>query len=111
MKVEEETGMSIRRGDIVTFSYESYSRRALPTEARILRVREDTTWEKIVFDYSQQIPKSQVLSGITKRNLERKRGDLVTFRTRVICDGPCPPRRALYEFESAGRHDVGKNSF
>ena len=75
MKVEEEKEIEMKRGDVVTFSFESYSRRALPTEARIVRVRRDVTWQKVIEDYSLQIPQAQILSGMQlKGGVERRGG-------------------------------------
>jgi len=40
--------LSLKKGDVVTFSYENSSRREIPLGPRIVRVRGDLTWEDVV---------------------------------------------------------------
>ena len=40
--------LSLKKGDVVTYSYESSARREIPLGPRIVRVRGDLTWEDVV---------------------------------------------------------------
>jgi signal peptidase I len=53
-----------KRGDIVTFTYETYSRRDVPVNPKLLRVRKDVSWESIVVDHIRSTPQPQPLSGM-----------------------------------------------
>jgi len=41
-------------GDVVTFSYESYSRREVPLNPKIQRVRTDLSWEEVLQNEAQE---------------------------------------------------------
>jgi hypothetical protein len=41
-------------GDIVTFSFESGSRRLLPLNPRICKIRTDVSWEDVVNNYAEE---------------------------------------------------------
>lgn len=43
--------MKFQTGEIVTFSYESYSSRALPVNPQITRIRLDKNWKDLVNEY------------------------------------------------------------
>ena len=59
----EQTGTEpIKKGDIVTFIYESYSRNSVPLKPEICRVRRDKTWTHVVRDFSASVPKKTVLN-------------------------------------------------
>jgi hypothetical protein len=49
-------------GDIVTFSYESQSRREVPINATIYRVRRDIAWLDVVNQYRRDEPHSGSMS-------------------------------------------------
>lgn len=40
----------LRRGMIVTFSFEAHSRRELPVNPKIMRIRQDLSWDDIMKD-------------------------------------------------------------
>ena len=60
----EFSGGKIRRGDVVTLAYDSYSARGVPKNPKIHRIRSDVTWEQVVVDYSMKTPQSQSISGM-----------------------------------------------
>ena len=52
----------LKRGDIVTFSYDNVSSSAKPVKPRIFRIRTDISWEEIVASHARE--KSRGLNGI-----------------------------------------------
>lgn len=44
----------VKIGDIVTFSYEVHSRRMLPVNMQIYRVRKDINWEEVVRNFVRE---------------------------------------------------------
>jgi hypothetical protein len=54
------------RGDIVTFTYDSFSRRALPINPKIFRKRSDVTWEEVLRNHE----KDAQVDGMKKRIVE-----------------------------------------
>lgn len=50
-------------GDIVTFAYENYTRKAVPVEPKVYQIRRDLSWKDVIFSYKQQLHKSQHLNG------------------------------------------------
>eukprot|EP00026_Physarum_polycephalum_P001173 Phypoly_transcript_01174.p1 GENE.Phypoly_transcript_01174~~Phypoly_transcript_01174.p1 ORF type:complete len:997 (+),score=112.19 Phypoly_transcript_01174:34-3024(+) len=52
----------LKRGDIVTFTYENYSRFAIPIKPKVTRVRKDLAWEEVVAAHEQQLAQHQELS-------------------------------------------------
>lgn len=42
------------KGEIVTFSYESYARRDLPVNPRIFRIRTDVSWDDVIRNLSNE---------------------------------------------------------
>lgn len=52
-----------KRGDVVSFSYMSYSSRALPVAPNIFRVRADTTWERVLAEYEEEENPATELNG------------------------------------------------
>lgn len=40
-----------KAGDIVTFSYENYTRRAVPVNPKLVRTRFDLSWKQVVAEY------------------------------------------------------------
>eukprot|EP00026_Physarum_polycephalum_P001003 Phypoly_transcript_01004.p1 GENE.Phypoly_transcript_01004~~Phypoly_transcript_01004.p1 ORF type:complete len:1224 (-),score=188.92 Phypoly_transcript_01004:75-3746(-) len=58
------------RGDIVTFTYDSFSRRALPINPKIFRKRSDVTWEEVVMNHEKDAKSNgsqQVVMGYTHK--------------------------------------------
>ena len=49
----QSQGLPLRAGDIVTFSYESYSPRSLPVNPLVTRVRLDKFWREIVREFRE----------------------------------------------------------
>jgi hypothetical protein len=52
----------IKKGDIVTFMYASYSRNSIPLKPVVCRVRRDKTWTHVVHDFRASIPKKSFLN-------------------------------------------------
>ena len=48
-----------KRGDVVTFSYKAFSRRATPVDPKVLRVRLDLNWEDVLREHVRE----QALNG------------------------------------------------
>eukprot|EP00026_Physarum_polycephalum_P001164 Phypoly_transcript_01165.p1 GENE.Phypoly_transcript_01165~~Phypoly_transcript_01165.p1 ORF type:complete len:960 (+),score=125.04 Phypoly_transcript_01165:678-3557(+) len=44
-----------KKGDIVTFSYDSYTNRNVPSNPTVYRIRTDVLWEDVVFNFEQNI--------------------------------------------------------
>ena len=42
---------NIAIGDIVSFSFETYSRRDTPVHPKILRIRQDITWQNVIHNF------------------------------------------------------------
>lgn len=51
---ERKDSISLKKGDIVTFGYTKQSQQSVPSDPFILRVRKDTTWEDILFQYYKE---------------------------------------------------------
>ena len=71
-----------KKGEVVTFSYENYSRRELPVNPKLLRVRKDVSWEEILADHTLSTPHSQSLSGM-KRVRSLSISPLLNFVTEM----------------------------
>ena len=56
-----KTNVKLKKGDVVTFTYDDYSRRDTPFNARIYRVRDDLSWEEVVQRYLRDTPHAQAL--------------------------------------------------
>eukprot|EP00026_Physarum_polycephalum_P001342 Phypoly_transcript_01343.p1 GENE.Phypoly_transcript_01343~~Phypoly_transcript_01343.p1 ORF type:complete len:974 (+),score=101.70 Phypoly_transcript_01343:154-3075(+) len=55
-RVEEfEEGLVLAKGDIATFTYENYSRYAIPINPKIYRIRDDVTWEEVVYNFHKDM--------------------------------------------------------
>lgn len=52
-----------KRGDVVTFSYSGFSRSSIPIQPKIFRIREDITWEDVLFNYANDVAQAQYLNG------------------------------------------------
>eukprot|EP00026_Physarum_polycephalum_P003064 Phypoly_transcript_03073.p1 GENE.Phypoly_transcript_03073~~Phypoly_transcript_03073.p1 ORF type:complete len:492 (+),score=39.24 Phypoly_transcript_03073:901-2376(+) len=69
--VEKSDQLTIlpKRGDVVSFSYDSYSRRALPVNPKILCVRLDINWDQVIdlqFPSTTNQPSQQDSNFVTK---------------------------------------------
>ena len=53
-----------KKGDVVTFSYDSYTVRSVPLNPRIYRIRGDMTWEEAIYNFEQQISDATVTNGM-----------------------------------------------
>lgn len=53
----------LKPGDIVTFTFDSYSRRAAPVDPKITHKREDISWEDILDDYTNEVSQANQLTG------------------------------------------------
>eukprot|EP00026_Physarum_polycephalum_P002670 Phypoly_transcript_02678.p1 GENE.Phypoly_transcript_02678~~Phypoly_transcript_02678.p1 ORF type:complete len:822 (+),score=110.18 Phypoly_transcript_02678:190-2655(+) len=66
-QIEVELGdmanlQGLKIGDVVTFGFDSYSRRDVPSNPTLLRIRTDLTWEQALLDYSLN-PQPSILNG------------------------------------------------
>jgi hypothetical protein len=50
---QQNLQIAVKKGDVVTFSYDNYSRHAVPVNAKINRIRCDVSWEEIVENYER----------------------------------------------------------
>lgn len=57
------THTKCKKGDIVTFSYDSYAQNSAPVNARVHRIREDITWQFILHEHFKNIAKPQEFNG------------------------------------------------
>lgn len=48
-----------KKGDIVSISFDSFSRRALPTNPKIYRIRTDVSWQHVVWNFHQETKASK----------------------------------------------------
>lgn len=48
LQIREE---KVQVGDIVSFSYDSFSRRSIPINVKIFRIRKDLEWEQVIESY------------------------------------------------------------
>jgi hypothetical protein len=46
--------VAVQIGDVVTFSYESNSRRDAPVNAVVYKIRTDLDWEDVVLNYAKE---------------------------------------------------------
>ncbi len=53
------------KGDIVSFSYDNYSRRSLPINPKVYRLRHDMTWDYLVKSHLDSIAEPQKLNCMT----------------------------------------------
>lgn len=52
----------LQKGDIVTFAYESWTRKTLPTNPKIFRIRKDVLWDHILNQFEKKSEKEQFLN-------------------------------------------------
>ena len=61
-----------KKGDVVTFSFETYSRSTVPVRPKIFRIRTDVNWEDVVRSYIKDSPKEE-RAGIQKKKRRKKK--------------------------------------
>lgn len=61
-EAEASSDLDIAEGDVVTFESDTYSRRELPADPVITRIRRDISWENVIADYLADIPQQNVLN-------------------------------------------------
>ena len=54
----------MKRGDVVTFSYTTYTAKSTPTQPRILHTRRDVSWDDVLRDHATQNTQKLILNGI-----------------------------------------------
>jgi hypothetical protein len=67
----------IKEGDVVTFTFDNYSRGVIPVNPSVTRVRTDISWEQVLNDYANDFSKLSTTSGI--HNLAISLIDCVSF--------------------------------
>jgi len=60
-------GTEPKVGNVVTFTYENFSRRALPVNPQILRIREDVSWEEVLFNHVHDVPQTPLMAEEVRR--------------------------------------------
>ena len=60
-----------KKGDIVTFSYDDFSRKALPVNPTIFQIRQDLAWDDVVANYLRD-PQSQFLNRMKRGEKQGK---------------------------------------
>ena len=63
-------------GEVVTVEFESLSRREVPEEARVSRIRKDLTWGTVMQDHYKN-PQKNVLNGMTTKTRKQKTKKIV----------------------------------
>lgn len=58
VEAKEYEDMHLKRGDIVTFAYENYSRHSIPVRPKIMRKRTDLSWEEVVKSSAHTLPQN-----------------------------------------------------
>ena len=67
-------GLQPKIGDIVTFSYEDFSRKAAPVSPNIYRIRTDVSWRDVVRNSEEEVAFSkQMEGGITSQKKKKKK--------------------------------------
>lgn len=67
-----------KSGDIVSFSFQSYSPRAIPVRPEIFRIRGELTWESVVKEYEKEMQEQEEtekefsLNGMQKKKKTNK---------------------------------------
>lgn len=61
MNVSEE--LEVDEGDIVSFSFETFSRNSTPVKPFIFRVRIDLSWEDVIKSFADEAAHQQFLNG------------------------------------------------
>jgi hypothetical protein len=44
----------VKKGDVVTVAFENYSRKSIPVNPKITRIRKDMTWENVLHEFVKQ---------------------------------------------------------
>ena len=56
--------VSPRKGDIVSFSYQNFSKNELPADPHVYRIREDLNWKDVVQNYLEQASQPNFVNGM-----------------------------------------------
>lgn len=46
----------LKKGDIVTFSYDHFSSKGIPVKPKLVKIRNDITWKELVANINQPPP-------------------------------------------------------
>lgn len=60
----EKATVTVKPGDIVSFSYDQYSRRSEPVNPVVFRIRSDMDWNQVLHSHVYDLPLVQTLNGI-----------------------------------------------
>lgn len=52
-----------KRGEVVTFTYDSYSPNEIPVNPKLYRTRTDVSWEDVVMEHTRNEPQAQNFNG------------------------------------------------
>lgn len=78
-KEDVKFGLLPKKGDVVTYEYERFSRREVPVNVKIDRIRHDTSWEALLHDY--QIEEERKV----EQNKNQPAGILFNFFSFALC--------------------------
>lgn len=53
-----------KKGAIVTFAYDNYTQGCAPVNPKLVRLREDVSWDDVINDHLSQSPRPLILNGI-----------------------------------------------
>lgn len=56
---------ALRKGNVVSFSFENYTRNSAPVNPKVYRIREDISWEEVISNHLREIQNTDALSGIS----------------------------------------------
>eukprot|EP00026_Physarum_polycephalum_P001339 Phypoly_transcript_01340.p1 GENE.Phypoly_transcript_01340~~Phypoly_transcript_01340.p1 ORF type:complete len:1070 (+),score=142.73 Phypoly_transcript_01340:227-3436(+) len=73
--LKSHSAIKLKRGDVVTFVYTTFSRNSLPTHSRILRIRSDISWEDVLRDYEEQTAQELSLNETSRNLVEEKKSN------------------------------------
>lgn len=84
-----------KEGDIVTFTYESYSRRAVPVNPKIYRIRKDTNWEQVVSNFQKDLVKNGIKGNLFLPLISLQNSPKLYTATRTNLDGTGFPSKGI----------------
>lgn len=58
-------GERLKKGDVVTFSYKSYSSNSIPVDPKVIRIRKDLEWRDVMRSHAQEL----TMNGIDNLNV------------------------------------------
>ena len=53
-----------KKGDIISFSFQNFSKNEVPVDPQLYRIREDLTWKDVVQNFLDQVSQPNYINGI-----------------------------------------------